>query len=203
MNIRTISSVLGLAALIVLVGIGVGVFSTAKTPVNADGMEKPIAGNSVHISGTFTPDADEPTFGAVSVLQSPLEVSGSINYFDRKPLRNATSSAYTFRLPSGTSTAVSIACVIPPGKRIYDSNWEIGLSDNAFATTSVLARRTIGSGGGVVKATTTIETGAFMGGTDGAMPSRYFINLREGTSSVLTNIDATTGGFCTAEGNVI
>lgn len=205
-KVITASTIFGLVAMMVILGIGIGVFSTAHTPVAADGMQKGVSqpmNGAVHISGTFVPDSTEQQFGAVSVLQSPLEVDGSQTFIKRLPLRSATSALAVFKSPSASSTIMYAACNVASGNA-YLNNIAIGWGPVPNATTTLLAEKMSSATTFAIIATSSLANGtAIAGGVDGVIPGNTFVSVNLGTSTAISNINIAPIGSCTVEFRLI
>jgi len=91
--------------------------------------------------GLQGPRGEDGQYGAVPVLESPLEVNGTREYRISVPMRTATTTLCSIRTPNATSTGWISARFVSAA--IFSTSYEIGNGATAQATTTSLATFTI------------------------------------------------------------
>ncbi len=146
---------------VILLGISVVMFRT--NIAKADGMEQiqsvlsPIVsiviqradGTSETMNGNLTEQNQQPpTFGAVAVLNSPLEVNGTTEYRSSIPFNQGTSTLVDFLTPPATTTAAEGNITVQfRSWALHAQLFQIANGATYGATTTDLGSITIPSGG--------------------------------------------------------
>jgi hypothetical protein len=110
MKSHKLNVILVLAAGMIIASVAT-IFTFSASVTKADGLESPsvlqakIAEIKALVDSLVEEPALEPTFGAVSVLNSPLEVNGTTEYFGPpQNFKTGTSTICSFKTPNATTT---------------------------------------------------------------------------------------------------
>lgn len=144
---------------------------------------------------------DNQAFGAVSVLQSPLEVSAGGGtariYMLETAMRQSSSTLATFVTPNATTTLSRVQCNVASGNT-YANTYQIGWSANTQgAITTMIAQNVIAANkSGVIVATSTGLVQAIGGGVEGVVGPNTIINA---ILSTTTSVTLAPVGSCLVE----